>query len=296
MFHLLYRFVKNKRLLFIEKKAAASCRTPNLRRVLEWCAVLGGLWLALLCGAGCLVNRLAFHPEKLDASWRPVQGEEIFFEDNGTRLHGILLAAKEPRAVIVHCHGNAQSVKDWQWEGWRIRDALNVTVFIWDYPGFGKSEGRATPASVMSAGRAAVAAVARHTGLPQEEIIVMGRSIGAAVAVDAACHANAKALILESGFTSLRVMCQRVVRWLPWTWILSEPMDSEKRIAAFQGPVFVAHGQRDSIVPFAHGERLFQTAVEPKGFYRGNGDHNDEWPDRYYKALEKFLTGQGVLK
>ena len=266
-----------------------SKKTGIKRRALEWCAVLAGLWLALALGAGRLVNRLAFHPEKLDASWRPAQGVEIFFDDNGTRLHGVWLEAPGARAVVAHCHGNAGSLKDWQWEGWRIRDALNVSVLVWDYPGFGKSEGRPTPASVMSAGRAAVRAASEHAGVPENEIIVMGRSIGAAVATGAACHAGARALVLESGFTSLRAMCERVVKWLPWGWILSEPMDSEKSVAGFHGPVFVAHGTRDTVVPHAFGQRLFDAANEPKQFFSGNGDHNDGWPDKYYRGLEKFL-------
>jgi len=256
---------------------------------MEWCIVLAGLWLALALGAGCLVNRLAFHPQKLDASWRPSQGVEIFFEDNGARLHGVLLVTPNPRAVVVHNHGNAGSLEDWQWEGWRIRDALNATVFVWDYPGFGKSEGRPTPASVLSAGRAAVRAVSEHTGVPTSEIIVMGRSIGSAVAIDAACHANARALVVECGFVSLRAMCERVFKWLPWGWILREPMDAEKRIADFNSPVFVAHGTRDSVVPYAFGKRLFEAANEPKQFFSSNNDHNDEWSDRYYRELGKFL-------
>ena len=263
------------------------------RRVMEWCAVLAGLWLALALGAGCLVNKLAFHPEKLDASWRPAQGEEIFFEDNGARLHGVLLEAQAPLAVVVHNHGNAGSLREWQWEGARIRDALHMTVLVWDYPGFGKSEGRPTPSSVLSAGRAAVRAASTRTGVPESDIIVMGRSMGTAVAIDAACHANARALVVESGFVSLRAMCQRVVKWLPWGWILREPMDSEKRIAEFQGPVFVAHGMRDSIVPFEFGKRLFKAANGPKQLFTGSGDHNDEWPAAYYRKLGEFLAGQG---
>jgi len=114
--------------------------------------------------------------------------------------------------------------------------------------------------------------------------------MGAAVAIDAACHGNARAVVLESGFTSLRAMCERIFKWLPWGWILREPMDSEKRVAEFNGPVFVAHGKRDSVVPYEFGERLFQAAKEPKQMFSGNNDHNDEWPDRYYQELEKFLN------
>jgi len=257
--------------------------------MLEWCVVLAGLWVALALLAGCLVNTLAFHPERLDESWRPAKGEEFFFEDNGTRLHGVLLRAEEPRAVVVHMNGNAGNVDMWQWVGWELRERLGVTVFVWDYPGFGKSEGRPTPASVMSAGRAAVRTASELTNTPTEEMIIIGRSLGGAVASGAACHANTRALVIENSFVSLRAMCERAFRWLPWGWILSEPMNSEKTITGFKGAVFVAHGVRDSIVPFEFGERLFKAANEPKEFFRGNGDHNDEWPPKYYEALERFL-------
>ncbi len=267
------------------------------RRVLEWCGVLAVLWGVLFCVAGCLVNRVAFHPLRVDEGWRPAQGEEVFFEGEEGRLHGVLLEAKEARAVVVYMHGNAGNIDDCQWLAREIREALGVTVFVWDYPGYGKSEGRPTPSGVLAAGRAAVKAVAERTGMAQGELVIWGRSIGGAVAVDAACHAGAKALVVESSFVSLKAMCERYFWLLPWGWILSEPMDSEAKIAGFAGPVCVAHGDEDGVIPFRFGERLFAAAREPKMFFAGKRrGHNDGWPREFYAELENFLVAQKALK
>ena len=267
-------------------------------RIIINLALLALAYLALAGSAGCIVNKLAFHPEKLDASWSTTLGEEIYFDggEGVGRLHGVLLAAPEPRGVVVYMHGNGECVSSWQWNACEIREKFNTTVFVWDYPGYGKSEGRPTPKNVLAAGRAAVAVAAELTVTPPSEIIVIGKSLGASVAADAALHANARALVLESGFVSLKAMCSRVFPILPWAWILPEPMEVEGKIAKFQGAVFVAHGTADTVVPFKFGERLHAAAPEPKAFFRADGkDHNDTWPPSYWRELERFLWPEDEL-
>lgn len=125
----------------------------------------------------------------------------------------------------------------------------------------------------------------------------MGRSLGGAVAASAACHLGPRALVIDSSFSSLRDMAARAVFFLPWSWLLDEPMDSEAAVAAYKGPVFVAHGDGDRTIPFRFGRRLYAAASGPKFFFRiAGGDHNDPMPENCFKALEEFLGGENVLK
>ena len=264
----------------------------NGKRSKRGLLLLALAYILLACTSGCLVNKIAFQPDKLGPAWTPTHGEEFYFDggENNGRLHGVLLTAPAPRAVVVYMHGNGGNVAGAEWLGNDIRQNLNTTVFVWDYPGYGKSEGTPTPKSVLTAGRAAVTFAAELTDTPPTELIIIGRSMGTSIATDAALHTNARALVLESGFTSLKAMCARALPILPWGWILPEPMEVEGKVARFNGAVFIAHGTADTTVPYRFGERLYAAAPEPKAFFRADGNkHNDHWPPAYWRELERFL-------
>lgn len=263
-----------------------------------------GLATATLCVtlfimpfSGCIVNRCLVYPSTLDDAWKPSVGKEVFFDDarSGARLHGVLLEAENPRGHAVYFHGNADNVADWVWTGDKIREILGVTIFVWDYPGFGKSTGKTTPKTLLSASESAVRTMSEQTGIPPSDMIMIGYSLGGAAAADAACRFGAKALVIDSSFTSLPAMTRRYVAFLPWRWLLAEHLDTEAKLVTYCGVVAVSHGTNDRVVPYEFGERLYEVANEPKIFFSLDGYAHNTNPKLYYTRLETFLATNGVL-
>ena len=154
-----------------------------------------------------LEERFIFFPTPYDgsAAWHPqgVDYQDVeFHAADGTRLHGWYLPHPAPRAVVLHCHGNAGNIAG------RINmakqlHALGLSVLLFDYRGYGRSEGSPNEMGVLQDARAARALLAQLAGVTESDVVLMGRSLGGAVAVDLAAHDGARGLILESTFTNL---------------------------------------------------------------------------------------------
>jgi fermentation-respiration switch protein FrsA (DUF1100 family) len=166
-------------------------------------------------------------------------------------------------------------------------------VLVFDYQGFGRSEGQPTATGILADARAARAWLAAREKIPEREVVLLGESIGGAVAVDLAARDGARALVLESTFDSLPDVAAYHVPWLPVRWLMRTRLDPASLIGQYHGPLFQVHGDADTIVPLPFGRRLFAAANEPKHFMLLPGhDHNDPLPRRYYDALAAFLREQ----
>jgi fermentation-respiration switch protein FrsA (DUF1100 family) len=118
----------------------------------------------------------------------------------------------------------------------------------------------------------------------------MGRSLGGAVAVDLAAEGGARALILESTFSSLTDVAAHYYPWLPVRRMMRTRFDSAAKIGSYHGPLLQTHGDADTIIPLPFGRRLFEAAPGPKQFITFPGlDHNDPQPEHYYDRLRDFL-------
>jgi len=167
---------------------------------------------------------------------------------------------------------------------------VGVSVLIFDYRGYGKSEGKPSETGVLADGRAARAWLAEKEGVSESEIVLMGRSLGGAVAVDMAAKDGARALVLESTFSSVPDVAAYHYPWLPLRWVLRTRLDSAAKIGDYRGLLLQSHGDADSVVPYRLGQKLFQAANQPKSFVTiPGGDHNDAQPREYYHALIEFL-------
>jgi len=167
-----------------------------------------------------------------------------------------------------------------------------VTVLIFDYRGYGRSEGKPSERGILEDGRAARAWLANREKVPEEKLVVMGESLGGAVAVHLAAEKQARALILESTFTSLPDVGKHHYPIFPVRLLMRSRLDSLAKIKEYRGPLLQCHGDADTIVPYKLGRRLFEAANEPKQFitFRG-GDHNDLRDREYYEKLAAFLDG-----
>jgi fermentation-respiration switch protein FrsA (DUF1100 family) len=225
--------------------------------------------------------------------WQPtwLSFEDAWFRAaDGTRLHGWYVAHERPRAAVLFCHGNAGNVTHRADMLRVLHDHVGVSVLIFDYRGYGRSEGKPNEAGVLADARAARAWLAEREGIVEQDVVMMGRSLGGAVAADLAAKEGARGLVLESTFTSIPDMGARLFPWLPVRWLVRTQLNAAAIIGDYHGPLLQSHGDADRTVPNELGRRLFEAANEPKHFRPLPGhDHNDPQPPDYYDALAAFL-------
>lgn len=216
---------------------------------------------------------------------------DVWFEsEDGTRLHGWLAENDTPRGYLLFCHGNGGNITGRGDVIAYLRDRFGLTAFVFDYRGYGRSDGSPNEAGVLADGRAARDWLAEHGGVPASELLLLGRSLGGAVAVDLAVASGAKGLILESTFTTLPDVGASAFPWFPVRWLMKNRFDSLDKIADYRGPILASHCPEDEVIPFKLGKRLFDAAVGEKRFVTIEGrGHNDPQPESYYRELGSFL-------
>jgi fermentation-respiration switch protein FrsA (DUF1100 family) len=256
-------------------------------------------YLLIVVLAMVFEDQLIFVPSKFPlGDWHP-QGlgqEDAWFQAaDGTKLHGWYVPHPKPRAFVLFCHGNGGNITDRAFILRSLRDVVGAAVFIFDYRGYGRSEGKPNEEGILADARAARRWLAARAKIPEKQIVVMGESLGGAVAVELAAAGGARAMILESTFSSLPDVAAYHYPWLPVGWFLRTKLNSAQRIKAYHGPLLQTHGDNDHIVPERFGRRLFEAANEPKQFItiRG-GDHNDARDRAYYEKLRDFVAGLPV--
>jgi hypothetical protein len=235
-----------------------------------------------------------FVPQRYPAGdWHP-QG--IRFEDaqfqtaDGVRLHGWFLPHDRPLATILFCHGNGGNITDRRDMVQSLHDWNDAAVLIFDYRGYGRSEGKPSEKGILADARAARAWLSSRTGVPEKEIVLMGESLGGGVAVDLAARDGAKALVLQSTFSSLADVAAHHMPWLPVRMLLHTRLDSASKIGQYHGPLLQCHSEADTIVPYRFGQKLFAAANEPKRFVTFHDlHHNDFPPPSFFVALKTFL-------
>ena len=253
-------------------------------------------YLIIVVASMFMENQLIFFPSRYPAGeWEPagIKYEDAWFtSEDGVKLHGWYVPCEKSRAVILFCHGNAGNITHRAGVLEILHDYVGASVMIFDYRGYGRSEGKPSGDGVLSDARAARAWLAEREKIPENEIVLLGESIGGAVAADLAARDGAKGLVLESTFDALPEVAAFHYPWLPVRWAMRTRLDSASIINKYKGPLLQSHGDADRIVPMRFGRRLFDAAGGPKQFLKlpGHG-HNDPMPMEYYDALSSFLDG-----
>ena len=243
-----------------------------------------------------LERSIVFIPSKYPAGeWEPrglaVEDAEFVAAD-GTRLHGWYVEHPAPRVHILFAHGNAGNVTNRAEQIRRMRDRLAASVMVFDYRGFGRSEGKPDEAGILQDGRAARAWLAERAGIEEQEIVLLGRSLGGGVVVDLAAKDGAAGLILQSTFTTLPDAAAFHFPWLPTRWVMRTRLNSIQKIDRYNGPLLMSHGTADTVIPYSLGEQLFEASKsrEKKFVSIDPGGHNDPHPESYYDELDAFIT------
>jgi len=214
--------------------------------------------------------------------------------EDGVRLHGWFLPVKGSRLTVLVCHGNGGNVSHRLDRVLLMQSRLNVDTLLFDYRGYGKSEGSPDEQGTYRDARAAYRWLVAH-GHGPERVVLFGESLGSAVALQLALEVEARALMLESPFASVPEMARAVYPFLPlWPFVRTR-YDNVAKVARLRMPLLVLHGERDEVVPFAQGRRVFDKAPEPKRFFAIPGaSHNDTYlvgGEAYWRALREFLEG-----
>jgi fermentation-respiration switch protein FrsA (DUF1100 family) len=243
----------------------------------------------------------AFNPSRYpEGNWRPrgLCYEDVWFcSADGTRLHGWYVPHAEPRATVLYCHGNSGNVSDRADVLRVLHERVAVSVFIFDYRGFGRSGGRPAEEGVLADARAARRWLARRAGVAEQEIVLLGHALGSGVAVDLAARDGARALILESAFTSVPDVGASYFPRLPIRLLARTELDSAHKIRRYHGPLLQSHGDADTIVPYPLGRRLYSVANQPKEFVTLHGhDHMDPMGTEYYGKMSAFLDSMNALR
>lgn len=238
---------------------------------------------------------LIFFPDSYPGGdWQPagLDFEDAWFTAaDGTRLHGWYVDRPEPVATILFSHGNAGNLSHRTEKMLAVHAEVGAAVLIYDYRGYGRSEGWPDEPGVLADARAARAWLAERAGIDPGRIVLMGESLGGAVSVDLAADDGARALVLEGTFTSIPDVAAHHYPILPVRAFLRTRLDALAKIGRYGGPLLQCHGEADTIVPFEQGRRLFESAAGPKQFLTLPGaDHNDPLPRSFYETLREFLS------
>ena len=264
--------------------------------------ILGGLIVLALLGVGVVaalmrLQRAVLFPAPAsrgpEPDLRSRGGERVWLESGAARSEAWLLPAYGGRAtpgpLIVFAHGNGELIDDWL-EEFETPRAWGASALLVEYPGYGRSTGVPSEASVAAAMIAAYDWALTRPGVDAARVVGWGRSLGGGAVCGLSRERALAALVLESTFTSVRSMVQRL--GLP-AFLVRDPFDNLAALGAFAGPVLIAHGEHDEMIPVAHARALHAAVKRSRLRIEPGCGHND--CPRPWATLREFLSENALL-
>lgn len=236
-------------------------------------------WIAFVVVMSLMENRLLYFPvRELDATPAdyslPYEELRVTTSD-GVRLHGWWIQSGGHLVVLLF-HGNAGNVSHRLDRAKLFAERLGVDLFLVDWRGYGLSEGKPSEAGLYRDGLAIYDA-ARECGFSPERIVLLGESLGAAVALEVALARPVAAVALETPFLSVPALARRHYPFVP-AFLVRSKFDAESTIRRVAAPKLIVAAERDEIVPLSHARRLFEVAEAPKELFVVPGaGHNDAY-------------------
>jgi uncharacterized protein len=192
---------------------------------------------------------------------------------DGERLHGWWVSVPDAKGTVLFFHGNAGNISQ------RINylsmfKRLGYNTLLFDYRGYGQSSGVPSESGTYLDAQAGWRYLTEIQNISPERIILFGESLGGAVAAWLAAREKPGLLVLASTFTSVPNLAAQIYPFLPVRWITRFHYNTLESLQSVTCPVFIAHSPEDEIIPFEHGQQLFQAASAPKRFLSLEGGHN----------------------
>lgn len=254
--------------------------------------------LLLLSLCGCGMKSFIFFPEKeihLTPADAGLTYEEIYLDTaDGVQINGWFLPAPGARTTLLWLHGNGGNMSYVVSRIHRFLPRLKCNIFIIDYRGYGRSEGDVSEEGTYRDALAAYDYLRTRADVDPARIVPLGVSLGAGVALELALQRPVQALILEAPFASIREMARVVAPWVPIGPLLTTRYDNIGKIGRLSVPLLILHGDRDEVVPFEQGRKLFTAAREPKRFYTipgaGHNDTDAVGGPLYFAQMAEFIA------
>ena len=212
----------------------------------------------------------------------------------GLNIHGWHIPSNYARGAVLFLHGNGGNISNSvRLETIKLLHKLNMDVVIIDYEGYGKSDGKPGEDETYRDAEAAWTWLTKEQNITPDKIVIYGRSLGGAIAIDLASKHRHAGLVIESSFTSAGDMAKKFLWWLPFARnICIYDYNSLEKISKCNSPKLFAHSPNDTLIPYAQGRRLFEAASEPKTFFEMQGGHNDSFYSTpgYAHEIARFLN------
>lgn len=258
-------------------------------------AVVAVLLLLNLLGMYFLQPHITF-PRPPVYAQRPgvlatVDGESLWLDVEGQRVEAWLLpgATRGPAPLLIHAHGNGELIDFWA-DAFTVLRAAGIHVLLVEFPGYGRSTGTPSEASVTAALVAAYDRAIADPRVDAQRVIGYGRSLGGGAIAQLVARRPMAALVLESSFTSLTDIVRRY--FVP-DWLVRNRFDTRAVLATYRGPVLIIHGTTDGIIPVAHARAL--EAAAPRATLQllpcGHNDCPPQW-----ELVLSFLAANGVCR
>jgi len=203
----------------------------------------------------------------------------LFYEDlmlktsDGIKISAWYIHAENPKATLLFFHGNGGNIS-YRIEFIEMFYSLNISTFIIDYRGYGKSEGSPTEEGTYLDSEAAWDYLVNEKNTDPSSIVIYGKSLGGPIAARLAEKHNPAALILDSTFTSTKDIAVKLYPFLPVKKFFKFEYDTVRYLKGVDCPILIIHSIDDSYIPFSHAEKLFDTVDGEKELVETRGDHN----------------------
>ena len=196
--------------------------------------------------------------------------------------------------AIIFAHGNAELIDHWAGEMGPLT-RLGFAVLLVEYPGYGRSEGSPTQASVTETFVAAYDTLAARDDVDADRIVYIGRSLGGGVVCALAAERPPAALVLISTFKSVNAMAAE--KFFVPPFFARDPFNNLKTLRNYAGPVLIAHGTRDNLIPYSHGVALREASGRGRliTYEAGHNNCPPDWP-AFWVEVERFLREGGILR
>ena len=216
------------------------------------------------------IRQIPYTPAELGLDF-----EEVLFKTGDRiRLHGWFVPSPNAQFTVLYCHGNGGNMMYFL-ETVDFLNKMGLNCFIFDYRGYGYSQGTPSEHGTYLDARAAYRWLTKNKGVTPQHIILFGWSLGGSIAAYLAAKVKCAGLVAESTFTSYREIGCLYYPYMPVKWFTKFNYPTIDYVRKVTCPILVIHSRNDEIIPFEFGLKIYDVANEPKQFTEIFGRHND---------------------
>ncbi|WII70808.1 alpha/beta hydrolase [Bdellovibrio sp. 22V] len=249
--------------------------------------------LLLAAGIFFFQGRMIFFPETLPKDYSfefKIPAEEKYTSLDGEVIHSLYFRAEKPKGVILYFHGNAGALDSWGELGEEFIKSTGWSLWMVDYPGYGKSTGSVGSEENLHKMASAVFMEVKKLE-PQHKIVVLGRSMGSGLALRLASENPLAGVILETPYYSGTELAKTMFPWVPQL-LVRYKFPSNEWAKEVSCPVLIVHGTEDEVIPLEHGKRLFELLPGKKRMTVIKGGHHNDLTEyeEYWQGIRDFLA------